>query len=83
MFLIRIRRKCKKVSQTEKTGIRLLKKGRLKLVQIIFSRVGLTAVMLILQILFFTAQFIWLRDWFAHTYSFSLLISTAIKLIFG
>jgi len=68
------------VTQNESAGIRLLKKGRLKLVRIIFSRVGLTAVMLILQILFFTAQFIWLREWLAHTYSFSLLVSSAFVL---
>ena len=65
---------------TENGGLRLLKKGKKGLVSILFSRLGVMAVLLVLQVLLLFGIFHWFTEFLLHIYGGILLFSFCMVL---
>lgn len=53
----------------ENTGIRLLKKGKKKLINIVFSRIGLVSLLLLIQVLFIIGMLYKFEEYLPHAVS--------------
>ena len=66
--------------ETDTRGLRLLKKGRRGLWRAVFSRAGMIALFLLLQILLLIEGFRYLQNFMPHYYTFSLAFTGAMGL---
>ena len=64
--------------ETDTRGLRLLKKGRRGLWRAVFSRAGMIALFLLLQILLLIEGFRYLQNFMPHYYTFSLAFTGAM-----
>lgn len=67
-------------SETERTGLTLLKKGKKGLVHILFSRLGLIVVLLLLQVLVLFSVFQWFEEIIPYFYGGTALFSALVVL---
>lgn len=62
----------------DKRGIRLLKKGKMGLVRVIFSRLGLITLLFLVQVVFLAALFFRFEKFLPHIWGGSLLFTMAV-----
>ena len=66
--------------KNESTGIRLLHKGQSGLMHALFGMTGLIIILLVVQIFFIVATFIWFSKWLPHIYGASYLFAIIMVL---